>query len=289
MNNSRSEITSGVNNPAEIASSQAPRKDGGGNVVDLTDAFDKVPTFEEIEKHVRDIIASGEAFDTLSPDWKIDIKGGNRTVNKITNQGNFQKLQNSARKRHNKYVKAIKNLINNAVYSHSDKNTKPKEKPDVLNYHYFNVNVKVGDKVYSVLLECEETKNVPQGRYAKRNYKSHRNRNSINQNNNGVKTVHLYNIKEIKKNELSKTVATSKAAMIDNSNNSITYFQDNYNPYEGVNEIKGGLRSGSEAHSAAHRNGLPRGFAPRNCACQVISYIFVSKNSERRMKQVTKN
>lgn len=168
------------------------------NVVDWTDKFDKVPTFEEIEKHIKDIIASGEVFDTLSPEWKIDIKGGNRVVDKITNQGNFQKLQNSAKKRHNKYVAGIKELINNSTYSHTGKNDKPKEKPNILNYHYFNVNIRIGDKTYFVRLECEENKKVPQGRYAKRSKQSHQNTSNLTQKNNNVKIVHLYNIKEIK-------------------------------------------------------------------------------------------
>ena len=169
------------------------------NVVDWTDKFDKVPTFEEIEKHIKDIIASGEVFDTLSPEWKIDIKGGNRVVDKITNQGNFQKLQNSAKKRHNKYVAGIKELINNSTYNHTGKNDKPKEKPNILNYHYFDVNIRIGDKVYLVRLECEENKKVLQGRYAKRSKQSHQNTSNLTQKNNNVKIVHLYNIKEIKK------------------------------------------------------------------------------------------
>lgn len=173
-------------------------QNNNSNVVDWTDKFEKVPTFEEIEKNIKDIIASGEVFDTLSPNWKIDIKGGNRVVDKITNQGNFQKLQNSAKKRHNKYVAGIKELINNSNYNHSSKNDKSKEKPNILNYHYFDVNIKIGDKTYLVMLECEENKKVHQGRYAKRSKQSHQNINTLTQKNNNVKIVHLYNIKEIK-------------------------------------------------------------------------------------------
>lgn len=171
------------------------------NIVDWTDKFDKVPTFAEIEKYIKDIIASGEVFDTLSPEWKIDIKGGNRVVDKVTNQGNFQKLKNSAVKRHNKYVAGIKELINNSIYSHSDKNTKTKDKPNIEKYHYFDTNVKIGDKTYWVRLECEENKKVPQGRYAKRSNQSHWNNTNVNQTNNDVKTVHLYNIVEMKANK----------------------------------------------------------------------------------------
>jgi len=171
------------------------------NVVDWTDKFDKVPTFEEIEKHIKDIITSGEVFDTLSPEWKIDIKGGNRVVDKITNAGNFQKLKMSPKKRHNKYVAGIKELINNSVYSHPADNDKPKEKPNVLKYHYFDVNVKIGDKTYWVRLECEENKNASKGGYAKHSKNSSRGKNSLKQNNDNVKTVHLYNIKEMKANK----------------------------------------------------------------------------------------
>lgn len=185
------------NNPNIYFQKQTPN-----NLVDWTDKFDKVPTFEEIEKHIKDIIASGEIFDTLSPEWKIDIKGGNRVVDKITNAGNFQNLKNSPKKRHNKYVKGIKELINNAVYSHEDNNTKPKEKPNVLKYHYFNVNVKIGEKIYQVNLECEETKNAPKGGYAKRSKNSSRSNKNVNQTNDNVKTVHLYNIKEVKSDKV---------------------------------------------------------------------------------------
>lgn len=124
----------------------------------------------------------------------------------------------SSQKRHNKYVSGIKELINNSLYSHSDKNNKLKDKPNVLNYHYFDVNVRIGDKTYWVRLECEENKksssgtyakrsktpfedeNTPKGGYAKRSKNSSRSSINIEQINNGVnaKTVHLYNIKEMK-------------------------------------------------------------------------------------------
>lgn len=171
------------------------------NTVDWTDKFDKVPTFEEIEKHIKDIIASGEVFDTLSPEWKIDIKGGNRVVDKITNQGNFQNLNNPQKKRHNKYVAGIKELINNSVYSHPADNDKPKEKPNVLKYHYFDVNIRIGEKTYWVRLECEENKKSSSGIYANRSKTPFEDNNNVKQNKNDVKVVHLYNIKEMKANK----------------------------------------------------------------------------------------
>ena len=65
---------------------------------------------------------------------------------------------------------------------------------------YFNVNVKIGDKVYFVTLECEENKKVPQGKHAKRGSSPIGTDKNINQNNSDVnfKVVHLYNITENK-------------------------------------------------------------------------------------------
>ena len=104
----------------------------------------------------KDIIASGEAFDTLSPEWKIDIKGGERVVKKLSDNGNFQTLNNSASKRHNKYVSALEELINNSVYKNYALKNKPK--PNVKQYYNFDVPVAIGETIYTVRLQAEEWK-----------------------------------------------------------------------------------------------------------------------------------
>ena len=224
------------------------------NVVDWTDKFDKVPTFAEIEKHIKDIIASGEAFDTLSPEWKIDIKGGNRVVDKITNQGNFQKLKNPQKKRHNKYVAGIKELINNSQYSHSADNDKPKEKPNVEKYHYFDVNVKIGDKSYWVRLECEENKNVPSGIYGKRSQTPFGTNKNVNQTNNDVKTVHLYNIKEMRANTLYQDKEPEQQSVFEGNNQArnIRKIKGAYMPAENLIEFFKNADESTIVHEFAH-------------------------------------
>ncbi|MDR1168576.1 MAG: class I tRNA ligase family protein [Heliobacteriaceae bacterium] len=145
---------------------------------DWTNKFDKVPSFQEIEEHVRDLIKEGTIFTTLSPDWSIDIKGGKRIIDKITNNGNFQGLTNPANKRHRKYVRNLKELINNARYVYGSKNHKLSEKPDIIEYHYFKADILINGNVYTVLLETEK----------------HKKDNETN-----AQAVHLYNIKEIRK------------------------------------------------------------------------------------------
>lgn len=174
---------------------------GKNNTVDWTNRNETVPTYKELETSIKELAKNNEAIDTLSSDWKIAIKGSNRYINKLTNQGNFQKLKMSYKKRHNKYVLNIKELINNAIYSHSTDNDKPEEKPNVLKYHYFDVNIKIGDRTYWVRLECEEIKNVPKGIYAERSKNSLRNNSNLTQNNSSVKMVNLYNIKEMRTNK----------------------------------------------------------------------------------------
>ena len=46
----------------------------GNNYVDLSNEFEKVPTFEEVEKYLYGILDSGVSFDTKTQGYKIDIK-----------------------------------------------------------------------------------------------------------------------------------------------------------------------------------------------------------------------
>ena len=207
------------------------------NVVDLTNDFEKTPSIDEVKAYINEIVENGTKFATLSPNWFVDVKGGRRTTNKILNAGNYKKLNVTQKNRHKKYIMSLEKLLANAEYAGEKENTKKDKKPNVKKYHYFKTNVKIGDKTFQILFDTEEYKNqLPLG-YAKRNLNgaetdtniindnvknfkddSENNKsslsanvlrsvknlnedtNSINDNAENInpKTVHLYNIKEIK-------------------------------------------------------------------------------------------
>lgn len=212
------------------------------NVVDLTNDFEKAPSIDEVKAYINEIVENGTKFATLSPNWFVDIKGGRRTTNKILNAGNYKKLNVTQKNRHKKYIMSLEKLLANAEYVGEKENTKKDKKPNVKKYHYFKTNVKIGDKTFQILFDTEEYKNqLPLG-YAKRNLNgaetdtniitdnsknfkgdtennkfsseysantrglelSKEDTNSINDNaeKNNPKTVHLYNIKEIKNPQL---------------------------------------------------------------------------------------
>lgn len=165
-----------------------------------------------------------------------------RITDKLLNKGNFLKLNKPADNRHKKYIMSLEKLLANAEYAGEKENTKKDKKPNVEKYHYFKTNVKIGDKTFQILFDTEEYKNqLPLG-YAKRNLNgakadtniindnvknfkgntennkssseysantrglelSKEDTNSINDTAENInpKTVHLYNIKEIKNPQL---------------------------------------------------------------------------------------
>ena len=72
----------------------------------------------------------------------------------------------------------IKDLINNSNYTNKPKdNDKPEEKPNIAVYHYFETNVKIGDKQYKIILNAEQYKD---------------------ENTLKPQTVHLYDVLEVK-------------------------------------------------------------------------------------------
>ena len=160
-------------------------------------------------------------------------------------------------KRHNKYVAGIKELINNSTYSHTGKNDKPKEKPNILNYHYFDVNIRIGDKTYPVRLECEENKKVPQGRYAKRSKQSHQNISNLTQKNNNVKIVHLYNIKEMKSPKTFYQDGKQQNLIVDNAQRNrvarkMKLVKGAYSPDENFITLFKGADHSTIEHELAH-------------------------------------
>lgn len=171
------------------------------NVVDLTNDFEKAPSIDEVKAYINEIVENGTKFATLSPNWFVDIKGGRRTTNKILNAGNYKKLNVTQKNRHKKYIMSLEKLLANAEYVGEKENTKKDKKPNVEKYHYFKTDVKISDKTFQILFDTEEYKNqLPLG-YAKRNLNgAETDTNIINDNAEKInpKTVHLYNIKEIK-------------------------------------------------------------------------------------------
>lgn len=176
---------------------------GGNNIVDLTNDFEKAPTIDEVKNYINEIIKNGTKFATLSPEWFIDVKGGNRVKKKLRNDGNYKKLDKKENIRHNKYIMSLQKLLSNAEYAGEKENTKKDKKPNVAKYHYFKTNVKIGNKIYEIVFDTEEynNENPPTAQHAKRALKPLSKDNIIitdNAENINPKTVHLYNITEIK-------------------------------------------------------------------------------------------
>jgi len=147
------------------------------NITDLTNSFSKTPTIPEVKEYIQSLIDSGEVFDTLNPEWKINIQGGSRIRNHIVYSSKADEMNAAQKRRHNKYMMSIKDLINNSNYTYAKDNSKPDEKPNIDKYHYFETIVKIGDKKYRVILNTEQYKN---------------------ENIQKPQTVHLYDVLEIK-------------------------------------------------------------------------------------------
>ncbi len=173
------------------------------NIVDLTNDFEKTPSIDEVKSYVNEIVENGTKFATLSPDWFVDIKGGAKKKDHIIKSSNFKNMNKAEKKRHNKYIMSLEKLLVNAEYAGEKENTKKDKKPNVEKYHYFKTDVKIGNKTYQLIFDTEEYKNDKSSLSANvlRPVKNlNEDTNSINDNskNFNPKTVHLYNIKEIK-------------------------------------------------------------------------------------------
>ena len=148
------------------------------NTVDLTNNFNKTPTIQEVKSHIKDLIDSGKVFDTLDDDWKIDVKGGRKVKDHLAYSSKAKSMNKAQKGRHNKYIMSLESLINNSKYTNKPKtNLKPDKKPNIDTYHYFETDVKIGDKKYKVILNAEQYKGE----------------STIK-----PQTVHLYDVLEIK-------------------------------------------------------------------------------------------
>ena len=147
----------------------------GNNVVDLSKFFKHQPTVQEVKKFIENIAKENKIYDTLSNDWKIDIRNDKKTIKHIIYSDRALTMSTAEKKRHNKYVMAFEQIVNNSEYLFSEKNKKLEKKPDVQNYHYFKTEVKIGKKNYILIMDTEEFYTDPKKK---------------------PRIVHLYNIKE---------------------------------------------------------------------------------------------
>ena len=148
------------------------------NIFNLSDSFKAPPSVDELEVHIQKIIDSKIEYDTLSPDWKINIVGGHDKINHIIKSSRYGKLNKPKLSRHKKYIANIEELIKNSKYTNNPSlNTKLNKKPKVARYHYFETFVNVKGKVYKVILNAEEY---------------------IGESTHKPQTVHLYDVIEVK-------------------------------------------------------------------------------------------
>ena len=127
-------------------------------IVDLTDAFDSVPTIKEVEKLVERIVKEGGEYFTKTPNKKIKLPKGRYRKGHLAHLNKWEDMSFDEKQRHNMYVEAYRELIENSVYSKAKLNTERdnKHKKNVNKYHYFTVKVRIGNDVYNVVLDTEE-------------------------------------------------------------------------------------------------------------------------------------
>lgn len=129
---------------------------GEDNFLDLTGIFDNKATKEEIANYIQGLVNEG-AMTTKSPDYLIDVPNFRRYKKHIQYPTGYDEMSRTDKKRHNSLAMKLKEIINNSTHTGIPKaNTKPDLKPNVDKYHYFTVNVKVGDEVIPVVLDAEQ-------------------------------------------------------------------------------------------------------------------------------------
>ena len=150
---------------------------GSAKVADFTERFKKSPTIEEIRKYIDKLVEEGTKFATLSPDWLIDIKGGRKKKDHLIFSSQYKYMSEVEKRRHNKYVAGLEELLACAEYTGSKPNKKEDKKQNIEKYHYFVTKVRFGEKIYDIVLNAEQYKGESEDK---------------------PQTVHLYDIIEIK-------------------------------------------------------------------------------------------
>ena len=179
------------------------------NTVDLTNYFTSTPTMKEVKEFLNKMVEEGKEFATSSPDWLIDIPQSSKKRKHIAYSSQYKFMSNTEKRRHNKYVLALEDLLKNAEYLNEKSNTKPLENPNTEKYHYFGSNVRIGKKVYKIIFDTEEFKGdstiKPQ-------------------------TVHLYDVQEVKNSSSGANDLMSVKNPKEESNTIITDNREDFNP-----------------------------------------------------------
>ena len=84
-------------------------------IVDLTYAFDSVPTIKEVEDFINKAIKEGKKYKTLSPDFFFDAPTRKKAIKKFKNERNYKNLDKNARARHRKYILALEKIADNTA------------------------------------------------------------------------------------------------------------------------------------------------------------------------------
>ena len=129
-------------------------------IVDLTDAFEGIPTIDEVTKYIKDICKKTKDFATISPDWVVRTPKGSYREGHIIYSDKWKKMSNAQKERHNKYVMALNELLANASYLGDlpNKEIDNDKKKNVLKYHYFGVRVRIGKEMFDIVFDTEQFK-----------------------------------------------------------------------------------------------------------------------------------
>lgn len=186
-------------------------------IVDLTASFKKNPSIDDVKNFLDKVVKEGSSYATLSPDWLIDVKGNRRSKQHVAYSDTWNNMSRQEKIRHNKYVMAFEKIVNNSEYSHTRRNTKMDKKPNVSKYHYFTSRVKIGDKIYDIVLDTEQYKGESEKK---------------------PQTVHLYNIKEAPASSSKTTIKEQRTSTnnITQSNTDVnTLYQSDISKTNNIN------------------------------------------------------
>lgn len=76
----------------------------------------------------------------------------------IVHQNGWDNMTQKEREEHNRYVMGLEKIIKNSVHIGEKPNRDRwnKRKRNVLKYHYFESKIRVGDSIYTVILDTEQ-------------------------------------------------------------------------------------------------------------------------------------